>query len=318
MDLEQQAIIFDFGHFRNTDGPGIRTMVFFKGCPLRCLWCSNPFGLSAAPQIAVNQERCVGCGRCVPVCPVGANTVTDGKVQVRFDQCTACGACVLPCPASARMISGRAYTVRELFDIVSRDAAFYRRSGGGVTLSGGEVLTQYEAAASLLELCRKNGIHTCVETSAYGPWAHLEHLARYCDLLFVDLKHIDPARHRALTGVSNEVILENLRQVCAYMAERGRRVIVRHPVIPGCNDEEACSIGVARFVSQLAGRPELNLLPYHDLGEHKYAMIGRTYTVEQRGMLANSAPRLLRVRDLCVRYAPDTRVSIGGEAIARA
>ena len=141
---EKKAIVFDIGRFRNTDGPGIRTILFFKGCPLRCLWCSNPFGFSPAPQLAVNPVKCTGCGKCVPVCPQGRNTLVPGeKIQVDFSACQGCGACVPVCPSGARMITGRAYTARELYREAAKDAAFYRKGGGGVTLSGGEVLLQW-------------------------------------------------------------------------------------------------------------------------------------------------------------------------------
>lgn len=315
MNLEKRVTVFDIGHFRNTDGYGIRTIIFFKGCPLRCQWCSNPFGLSPARQLAVNKERCVGCGRCVQACPNGVNRVEDGKVVVQFERCTLCGKCLLKCPVSTRMISGKDYSVKELFDIVYKDAAFYRRSRGGVTLSGGEVLMQSEAAASLLVLCKKHYLDTCIETSAYAPWEELHEVAQFCDLIFVDIKHIDSARHRELTGVPNELILDNIRKLCDFMAEQGRKVILRRPLIPGYNDEDECTIGIARFVSELAGQPELNILPYHNLGESKYAMIGRKYTVKDLGMLSNHDSAIIHVRDLSRRYAPHNRVSVGGDAI---
>lgn len=315
MNLEKKATIFDIGHFRNTDGYGIRTIIFFKGCPLRCIWCSNPFGLSTAPQLAVNRERCIGCGRCVPACPNGVNSVENGRVSIAFDRCAVCGDCILKCPVSTRMITGKQYTAKELFDLVYKDATFYRRSRGGVTLSGGEVLMQHEVAASLLELCRKHYIDTCIETSAYAPWEHLWEVAQFCNMVFVDIKHIDSKRHRELTGVSNELILDNIQKLCAALSAREGKVIVRRPVIPGYNDEKACTVGIAKFVSGLSGHPELNILPYHNLGATKYAMIGRKYTVGDLGMLANSDPAIVHVRDLSREYAPNNRVSVGGDAI---
>ena len=210
---EKRALIFDIGRFRNTDGPGIRTILFFKGCPLRCQWCSNPFGLSPRRQLVVNPAKCTGCGRCAEVCSHGVNTVPEGeKVQVEFSACTLCADCVTPCLAGARMISGTAYTARELYQEAQKDAAFYRKGGGGVTISGGEALLQYEVAAETLRLCRSNYINTCLETSAFAPWDHLWAAAQYCHTVFVDLKHMDPERHKVLTGVDNALILENLQR----------------------------------------------------------------------------------------------------------
>ena len=220
---EKKAIVFDIGRFRNTDGPGIRTILFFKGCPLRCLWCSNPFGFSPAPQLAVNPVKCTGCGKCVPVCPQGRNTLVPGeKIQVDFSACQGCGACVPVCPSGARMITGRAYTARELYREAAKDAAFYRKGGGGVTLSGGEVLLQWEVASETLRLCRTNYINTCIETSAFAPWAHLWQVAQYCHTVFVDLKHMDSEKHREQTGVPNELILENIQKLCQALPKRRR------------------------------------------------------------------------------------------------
>lgn len=313
---EKTATIFDIGRFRNTDGPGIRTIIFFKGCPLRCQWCSNPFGFSPKAQLVVNPARCTGCGACVEACPHGVNGVVPGKpVAVAFGACQVCGACVKVCPAGTRMISGKEYTARQLYQEAAKDAAFYRKGGGGVTLSGGEVLLQYEVAAETLRLCRSNYLNTCIETSAFAPWEHLWQVAQYCHTVFVDLKHIDSARHQELTGVPNELILENIRRLCRELPKSRGRVIVRMPLVPGCNDDDQAVAAGARFVATLDNTPELNLLPYHNLGESKYEMIGADYGLHYVESRKRRDPRLLEIQRLCQTQAPANRVSLGGDAI---
>lgn len=313
--MGEKAMVFDIGRFRNEDGPGIRTIIFFKGCRLRCKWCCNPFCFSSNPQLVVKIKSCIGCGNCVAACPNGVNTIVNGKLKVDFDKCILCGKCIDSCPANIRMISGKEYTVDELFKEAYKDNKFYRRDSGGVTLSGGEVLIYYEVASDLLKKCKKHYISTCIETSAFGQWEHLKKVAQYCDLIFADLKLIDDKKHKELTGVSNKTILSNIQKLCEYSIKEGFKVIIRRPIIPGYNDEDAETIGVAKFISKLDGKPEINFLPYHNLGESKYEMIGKKYQLAGLKMIDKNNPVIQHVLQLTKEYAPENRVSVGGDAI---
>lgn len=318
MEREKQGILFDIGRFRTADGPGIRTILFFKGCPLRCKWCSNPFGLSPKPQLSVNRARCTGCGRCVSACKQEANRLCQGKISVDFKVCIQCGACIAQCLEQCREIVGRSYTARELFEEAYKDVAFYRKHGGGVTLSGGEALLQQEVAIELLRLCKANYLNTCLETSGYTSWEILREAATYCSTIFVDMKHMDSKKHQELTGVPNEMIVENIKRLCTWSQDKGCRVILRIPVIPGYNEEEENLRQTARFIATLEGAPEVNLLPYHNLGEAKYAMIGREYEPRLQTLLNNQASVMVRAKEILEEELSGSRVSMGGEAIERA
>jgi pyruvate formate lyase activating enzyme len=309
----KKGTIFDIGNYRNEDGPGIRTIVFFKGCPLRCIWCSNPFGLRKEPQLIFNKTKCTKCGTCAQICPVEANHFENDTLQVDFERCTTCGLCVRPCLADARNISGKEYTAPELFKEIQKDRAFFRRNDGGVTLSGGEVLMQSEFAAEILKLCRKDYMHTAIETSGYSAWEDFENVARYCNLIFVDLKLMDSKKHREFTGVGNERILQNIEKLCTLSQSKGGpKVIIRRPIIEGLTDDDDTTIQAAQFINSLPVHPEINLLPYHNMGQEKYRMSGRKYLLEDKKLMKEKDPLILHVCDLTVQYAPNCRVSIGG------
>jgi len=253
------------------DGPGIRTMVFLKGCPLACLWCSNPEGQSPDPELKLNPVLCIGCGRCAEVCPTGAAAEEDRRRAAQ--KCTACGACASVCPSGARRMVGRIMTVEEVMAEIVKDTPFYRRSGGGVTLTGGEPLLQAEFAARILRGCAEKGIDTALETCGAVAWSGFELVLPFLDLVLFDLKMIDPDRHRKLTGRSNRQILKNAARLATSPVE----MVVRVPVIPGLNDSLESLQEVVDFTRTLPGVAEIHLLPYHRLGQPKYNQLGKVY-----------------------------------------
>jgi pyruvate formate lyase activating enzyme len=246
------------------DGPGIRTTVFFKGCPLRCWWCHNPESQAPKPELMFFAERCLGCGDCIPVCPESAVQWVNGAISIT-SACRSCGTCVDTCVAGAREIVGRWMTVQETLAEIEKDIVFYDQSGGGVTFSGGEPLLQPLFLEALLDACRSRRIHTVVDTSGLAPRRVVERLAAKADLFYFDLKLVDRERHRHYTGVPNDAILENLR----LLAERGAAIVVRVPVVPGINDDEENLRAMAAFLKPL-GLSRVDLLPYHTIGLEKY------------------------------------------------
>ena len=246
----------------STTGPGIRTTLFFKGCPLRCLWCCNPESWSPQPQLGVFPERCRGCGTCSRLC---------SAAELAGDLCSACGACVHACPHGARQQFGRHWSVAEILAEVERDQVFHRRSGGGVTFSGGEATSQPRLLDALSERLARRGTHLVLETCGHFDWNENEAALGRMDLVYFDLKHLDPAAHARLTGVGNRLILEN----AIRLAGRGMPVVVRLPLVPGVNDSSANLQATARFVVEHLGtRVPIEVLPYHGLGAAKRQAIG--------------------------------------------
>jgi pyruvate formate lyase activating enzyme len=267
-----QGTIVQFERYAVHDGPGIRTVVYLKGCPLRCLWCHSPETQSPEPEVGIRGDRCIRCGTCVGAC--GHDAVVDAGAYYDVDRgaCALCAECAALCPTGARDVIGRAMTVDEVVAEIERDTVFYDESGGGVTISGGEPLLQPDFVGALLEACRSRRLHTAVETCGAGDPAALLGLAAHTDLFLYDLKMMDDERHRRVTGASNRVILENL----ALLVARGANVRVRVPLIPGVNDDEENVAAIGRYVASL-GLRGLDVLPYHRAGIAKYRRLGRMY-----------------------------------------
>jgi pyruvate formate lyase activating enzyme len=266
------GVVFDIQRFSLHDGPGIRTTVFLKGCPLACAWCHNPEGIALRPEVRLVEGRCLGCGACAAVCPEAVRT--DGRTTGGSDgataplegaRCRRCGACVEACPAGARRMAGRALAAVEVVAEVARDRVFYEESGGGATFSGGEPLLQLDFLLELLDGCRAEGLRTTLDTCGHAPRAGLLEAAARADLVLYDLKSMDPERHRAATGVDNADIVANLRA----LAQSGTPVWLRVPVIRGFNDDLENALATARLAASLDSVRRVSLLPYHSLGRHK-------------------------------------------------
>ena len=276
MKNETTGLVFNIQRYSIHDGAGIRTLVFLKGCPLRCLWCCNPESQRSAPELGYIESRCVGgqdCGApCVMVCPVGAvSSNSQGRAVVDRAKCDVCGKCAQACGKGALKVVGRIMTVDQVMAEVEKDRLFYRRSGGGITVGGGEPLAQYKFAAALFEAAHGAYLHTALETCGCASWPHFSVVLEHVDLLQFDIKHMDQARHKELTGQSNELILDNLRKVRSVKDPRD--VIIRIPVVPGCNDAEENIRATAKFAAGL-GFNRIELVPYHRLGTSKYVQYG--------------------------------------------
>ena len=298
------GLIFNVQRFSVNDGPGIRTTVFLKGCPLHCTWCHNPESLSSVREIALRADRCIQCGDCLSICKHGAIYREDGLYLIQRERCIQCGDCSDVCAADARTLIGREMTVEEVMKEIRTDTSFFNQSGGGVTFSGGEPLLQHEFLSALLETCRLEGIHTTVDTTGFTSAAILKSIAKNTDLFYYDLKLFNDAKHRELTGVSNQIVLQNLKLLAAW----NTRVIVRIPLIPTLNDDEENIRALGDFIASLHTIQEIHLLPYHRSGIDKYKRIGAEYTLASLEVpnqdILRSAERILK------RYVP--QVTIGG------
>lgn len=304
IDPSVKGMIFNIQRYSIHDGPGIRTTVFLKGCPLRCIWCQNPESHLNKPQIFYNSDTCTGCGKCVSVCPKKAVDTQGGKVKTDRAICDGCGTCVDVCPTESRILMGKGVTAEYVFREVKKDKIFYENSGGGVTLSGGEPLMQPKFAASILSLCKEDGIHTAIDTSGYATWEVIKEVFEYVDLVLFDFKEIDSRRHESITGVPNALILENAKRIC-----REFRIpfFARIPVIPTCNDSIENMEAIAKFISNELGRQvRVFLLPYHRLGEVKYLRLevtGRTFSTD-----TPSEEHMEQIKRIFESYGLDTQV----------
>lgn len=298
-----KAVIFNIQKFCVHDGPGIRTTLFFKGCPLRCLWCHNPESQQFCPEMLYNREKCTLCGQCGQHCPQGAIKINGGTYLYDRTRCVSCGTCIDFCIHNAREIAGQAYTINQLLTEIEKDRPFYEQSGGGVTFSGGEALSQIQPVEELAKACRTRDISVAVDTCGQVPFDHLTRVLPYVDIFLYDLKLIDPVLHEKYTGQDNRLILANLKQLAA----RDVRIFLRLPLIDGINTGDEQINGVINFIRDM-NIEQINLLPYHNTGLAKYARLNRSD--QSHDLAAPSGERLAEIKALFEHNL--FRVKIGG------
>ncbi len=302
---DTKGFVFNIQHYSIHDGPGIRTTVFTKGCPLSCVWCQNPESQLKTPQLFFTGEKCTGCGACVAVCPEKAIEISNGKSKTNRLLCKGRGKCAAVCPNEARNLMGKEMSAAEVFQDVNADAVFYRRSGGGVTISGGEPLYQPDFTLAILKLCKEAGLATALDTCGYAKWDIFKRVLEQVDVVLYDFKHMDPGAHKKFTGASNELILENAAKIVSEFPDIA--FLARLPVIPGYNDDKENIIRTANFIKELGKSIKVHLLPYHRLGETKYERL------EKPGMPRIEPPteeRMEELRQLVASFG--LTVAIGG------
>lgn len=300
-----KGLVYDIQRFAIHDGPGIRTLVRMKGCPITCLWCSSPQSQKPSPEILHIELDCRKCGHCAEVCPLQAITLSgDSYPEIDRGACDVCGQCVEECPNNALELAGKWVTVEELFREVDKDSPFYRRSKGGVTVGGGDPVMQIDFVTAFLKRCKQSYIHTAIETCGFVKWERLKGMLDHVDLVYMDIKHMNDAAHRELTGVSNELILENARQVAAM-----RSLIIRIPLIPGYNDSDDNVLDTATLAAELdKNLQRVELLPYHKFGTQTYGQLGREYKLA--GVEPPSDDHMKRLADIV--ECCGVRAQIGG------
>jgi pyruvate formate lyase activating enzyme len=274
--MDGEGIVFNIQRYSIDDGPGVRTTVFVKGCPLRCLWCSNPESLDPAPEITYRYTSCKKCGACVQACLEKGITLDDEGIHINRAICKKCGTCASVCIPEALKMSGKKMTVEEVFKVIKKDADYYEASGGGVTCSGGEILTQPSFVAAIFKRCREAGINTCADTSGLGSKDAMKMILEHCDLVYFDLKILDSAEHQKICGQPNDVIIANL----SLIAEEKIPVVLRFPLIPGYTDSENNITALAGTAARLAKNAPIHILPYHKYGANKYRMLDMVYPLD--------------------------------------
>jgi len=278
----KEGIIFNIQRYSIHDGPGIRTTVFLKGCPLRCKWCSNPESINPFPELFLRQERCDQCGQCLDICIPKAISYDNDTIQIKRVDCNLCMKCIEVCPLNVINSIGKKTSINEIISEVMQDELFYNNSGGGVTISGGEPLFQLEFTLNLLKEFKKKALHTTIDTTGYAKSEDLDKILPYTDLILFDIKHLNPEIHQKGTGVANDLILKNFK-TCL---KRGMKIWVRVPIIPDFNDSSQYIAKLAKYLSEEPVE-KISLLKYHEWGKHKYKYLDRVYPLKDTNFISD-------------------------------
>lgn len=300
----ENGIVLNIQRNQIHDGPGIRTIVFLKGCPLRCVWCSNPESQRVKSDLFFYRSKCTLCGKCIEVCRHNASKIVNGTMVIDREICSNCDSikkCADTCPNSARQICGEEKSVNEIVREVEKDRPYYFISGGGVTIGGGEPFSQPEFTLNLLQRCRQKGFHTAIETTGHCRWPDLEKVLSYTDWIFYDLKLMDDLEHKKYTGISNNIILANARKLSEVIDSRQTHLTIRIPIIPGYTDAPGNIVGITRYVrDNVSAATEIEILSYHSYGLGKYEALGRKYNLSITKPLPEE--KMLQIRDLIETY----------------